>query len=464
MYLRIVAKLRLRLRLAACGFALSFALAGSLRADSPSSLLERETWIAQLASDDWKARQRATDHLVAMGDEALPRLAQVVEESADQEVRTRAQAAIQQIEDNRLVGMTMVTMRLSSATPAAAFAELARQARAPIAVDPPDLLRKSTKPVSLAVERRPFWEVMESLSAQTGLEVTSVTRHNREVGLGVTSGGTDWMDKPIVLAGPLLIRADRLSRVSTTQLKPPRDTTEEFTVSLTVFDEPKLRVLDFSQTLRLDQAVDEKGNSLVPPADPNGVLPNADVFGNHREGHTSRWDVGATLHHPKGIGKQIKRLRASTSVLVETRAAVLDVPLANARNATRTVGGVRVTVKSVDASRAELSVFRDGRSDAEWYAVRMQLSAGRAQLLGEGDRVVARGQGSADADESADNQRLDLRLRFVREPAEDGGRGGREGKRAAANASSEPARFVWEFPVEARELVVPFEFRDLPIP
>jgi hypothetical protein len=175
--------------------------------------------------------------------------------------------------------------------------------------------------------------------------------------------------------------------------------------------------------------------------------------------------VGATLHHPKGIGKQVKRLRASTTVLVETRSAVLDVPLTSARNATRTVGGVRVAVKSVDSSRAELSVFRDGRSDAEWYAVQLQLSAGRAQLLGDGDKVVARGQGGATTEESPDNQRVDLRLRFGRE-GEDG-RVGKEGKRvggAAAGSSSEPTRFVWEFPVEARELVVPFEFRDLPVP
>jgi hypothetical protein len=124
------------------------------------------------------------------------------------------------------------------------------------------------------------------------------------------------------------------------------------------------------------------------------------------------------------------------------------------------VGGVRVAVRNVDSSRAELSIFRDGRTDAEWYAVRLQLTAGRARLLGDQDRVVARGQGAADADESPDNQRLDLRLRFARE-VEDG-RPSRDGKRSSAG--SEAVRLVWEFPVAARELVVPFEFGGLPIP
>jgi hypothetical protein len=272
------------------------------------------------------------------------------------------------------------------------------------------------------------------------------------------------MDKPITLAGPLLIRADRMSRVGTIELKPPRDVSEEFAISLTVFAEPKLKVLDFSQTIRLDEALDERGNSLVPTEEPNALAANADVFGGHAEGHTSRWEVGATLHHPKGMGTRIARLRGATTLMVETQSAALDVPLASARGLTRTLGALRVAVKSADARQAELTVFRDGRGDAEWFAVRMQLSAGQAQLLDDRGQVVARAQGGGgEADESPDNQRMDLRLRFAREP--EGGVESPEGnKRKAAASLSEPARLVWEIPVEARELVVPFEFRDLPIP
>jgi hypothetical protein len=442
-------------------------LAAPLRgvAQSEGPRPEVEQWIAQLASDDWKARQRATDRLIAEGDDALPRLLRLVDATTDSEVRTRAQAAIRQIEDNRLTGTTLVTLKLDKVPAAEAFAQLAWQARAPIASDPPDLLRKIGKPVSLTVERRPMWEVMQALSLQTDLEVTGVTRHNREVGLGVTRGGTDWMDKPITLAGPLLIRADRLSRVGTIELKPPRDLSEEFAISLTVFAEPKLRVLDFSQTIRLDEALDERGNSLVPPEDASALTANVDVFGSHGEGHTSRWEVGATLHHPKGMGTRIARLRGATTLMVETRSAALDVPLTGAQGQTRTLGALHVTVKSADAKQVELGISRDGRDDAEWYAVRMQLSAGQGRLLDDRGQVVARAQGGGEADESPDNQRIDLKLRFAREPDGDGGVEAPAGKRkGAASAASEPARLVWEIPVEARELVVPFEFRDLPIP
>jgi hypothetical protein len=417
-----------------------------------------EGWIAQLTSDDWQQRQQAMEKLVALGDDAVPRLTKLADTADDGEVRTRAAAAIRQIEDNRIAGTSLITMKVDDVPLAQALAEIARQARAPILTEPANLLaQKNLKPVSLNLDHRPFWEVMQTLCAQAELEVTGVSRHGREVGLGLARGGTEWMDKPIVLGGPLLIRADRLIRVSTAHLKPPRDITEEFTISLSIFAEPKLRVLDYSATLRLEEVVDEKGTSLIPPAD-NNVPANVDVFGNTREGSTSHWEIGATLHHPKGTGKRIVKFRASTALQVQTRAAVLELPIAGAKNAARTVGGLRVTVKNLDGSRCDLTVYRDGRNDAEWYGVRMQLYAGEAQLLDDKGQVVARGQSGLEADESPDSQRLDLRMRFAKEG------GGDEGKEARKQPASEASRLVWTFPLESRELVIPFELRDLPVP
>src|SRR5258706_5365739 len=381
---------------------------------------DMEKWITQLTSDDWKERQQAMEKLVALGDDAVPRLNKLAEAPNAGEAGPRAAAAIRQIEENRIAGTSLVTMNVENVPVAQALAEIPRQARAPLMTEPANLIaQKNLRPVSVNADHRPFWEVMQSFCAQAELVVTGVSRHGREVGLGLTRGSTDWMDKPIVLAGPLLIRADRLVRISTAHLKPPRDMTEEFTISLTAFAEPKLRVLDYSATLRLEEVVDEKGNSLIPPAD-NNAPANVDVFGNIREGSTSHWEVGATLHHPKGAGKRIVRFKASTAVQVQTRAAVLDLPVAASKNVSRTVGGLRVTVKNLDNARREMTVYRDGRSDAEGYGVRMQLYAGEAQLFDDKGQVVARSQGSLEADESPDSQRLDVRLRFARENGDEG--------------------------------------------
>jgi hypothetical protein len=441
---------------------LVFALLGSLplvaRAEPSRHAETIDQAIAQLASDDWRTRQQATQRLIQLAEDALPRLEKVAASAEDDEVRTRAAAAVAQIEENRLIGTSMISLHLKDVPAGQAFAELAKQARAPLPGDPPALLNQKSGPrVSLDVDHRPFWDVMQTLCAQTGLEPAPITRHNRELGLGLTPGDAEWMDKPIALAGPLLIRADRITRISTLQLKPPRDVAREFTISLTVYAEPKLRVLDYSGTLTLDEAVDEKGNSLIPPPE-DGVNANVEVFGNQRDGTTSRWEVGATLHYPKGTGRKIARLRGSTALHVQTKSATLEVPIAGAKNVTRVLDGVRVGVKHLDATRCDLVVHRDGRSDAEWYGVRMQLYAGHAELLDDRGQVAARNQNSLDTDESNDGQRMDLKIRFAREPGEDGSKDGKK------RSLSEATKLVWEFPVEIRELSVPFELRDLDIP
>ena len=77
----------------------------------------------------------------------------------------------------------------------------------------------------------------------------------------------------------------------------------------------------------IQDAVDDKGNSLIPPADVDALPANVHTFGNGPDGNTSRWDVGATLHYPrKGAGTRIVRLRWAIPLLVQARAATLELP------------------------------------------------------------------------------------------------------------------------------------------
>jgi hypothetical protein len=93
--------------------------------------------INQLSSDDWKARQSATQRLIQLADDALPRLQHVADTATDDEVRTRAAAAVAQIEENKITGASLVTLHLKDAPAAQAFAELAHQARAAHPPPPP---------------------------------------------------------------------------------------------------------------------------------------------------------------------------------------------------------------------------------------------------------------------------------------------------------------------------------------
>lgn len=440
-------------------FCASAASAEPPAAPSPKSAID--VWTAQLSSNDWKTRQNAMNQLVQLGDDALPRLHKLANDDPDEEVRTRAATAITQIEENRLLGASLITLNLKSVSPDQAYAELARQSHAPLLTDPPTLLAdKNLKPVSLSADHQPFWKVLQELSAQCEFEVAPINRQNREIGLGMVRGSADWQDKPIALSGPLLIRADAINRLSTLRLNAKREKSQEFNIAITVFAEPKLRVLDYSSVLKLEQVTDDNGNSLIPPANEDAVESNAEVFGNVREGTTSRWEVGATLHYPKGIGQQITHFKATTTLQVQKRAAHLELPIAGARGVKRVLDGVRVSVKSLDAKQCTLVVDRDGRNDAQWYGLRMLLCSGEAVLLNDKGVAVAQCQNAPEVDELRDGLALEIRIRFARQRI-GGVTGTREDNRAG---SMQPAQLSWTFPIEVRELRVPFEFHDLPIP
>lgn len=416
--------------------------------------------IVQLASDNWRTRQQALEKLVALGEDVLPRLQGEAQRTGDVEVRSRALSAIARIQENRLLGASLISANWENASAATVFAEVSRQARGPLPTEPTNLLQKTTRRVSLSVDHRPFWEVMLEASRRTGLAPASINRHNRDIGLGlVRDEGNEWPEKLTTISGPLLIRADRLISDRAISFKTPDDATRELSISLTVFAEPKLRVLDYSGTLRLDEVVDVHGDSLVPP-DLEGLPANVDTFGNTGGGNTSSWEVGATLNLPRGAraDNRIARFRASTSLIVQTQGAILELPLPSPKHVSRTVEGLRFTVKNLDASRCDMVIHRDGRSESEWNLVRMQIFASEAQLVDDKGQTVARSQSGQDADEGPDNQRMELRLRFSREVADENGAGRKK------TPSVEAVKMLWEFPVQTRELVVPFEFRNLPIP
>jgi hypothetical protein len=446
----------------------------------PAAEQDVQGLIAQLKSDDWRARQEAVDKLVAMGDLAIPHLRQLVATTQDNEVRTRAASALARIDEQRRVGASVVTLKLTGVPASKAFEDLFRQADAALQTDPPGLFQgKNGLPVSLDVERRPFWDVMQSLCAQAGLEPTTLHRHGRDVGLGLVVAGStgglkkgaagerrSWDDAPITLAGPLLIRADRLTVVSNVHMKAPQAIAREFHIMFTAFAEPKLKVLDYSGVVRLDEAVDDRGNSLVP-IDDQGQGANAEVFGNSRGGYTSHWELGATLRYPlTNRGRTIKRLKARAALEVVTQSAVLDLPLREARNAGKTVGGVRMLVKGFDpaASRCDVVIDREGRGDMEWFGLRSLLNAGEARLLDQEGRTVGRTPVGLEAEENGDADRLEIHLKFERSNSA-GGPTAAEGQAVSGKAAGvEAARLVWEFPVETRQVVVPFEFGDLPMP
>src|SRR3954470_7414751 len=79
-------------------------------ATQPSGAVEQ--LVRELAAEPWQTRQKAQDALVQYGLDVRPRLQALLKETKDEEVRTRVEAALRQIEENRTTGASLITLHV----------------------------------------------------------------------------------------------------------------------------------------------------------------------------------------------------------------------------------------------------------------------------------------------------------------------------------------------------------------
>jgi hypothetical protein len=249
--------------------------------------------IGQLGSGNFSEREDASAALDAAGEAALPGL-RAAAESEDAEVRRRAGELVQRIEQRveteHLLSPTKVQLSFKETTVREALNELHRQSGYDVVLADPRNKLKDRK-VTLDTGETTFWEALDRLCERANLAEE-----------GPPSAGVDVAGRavapPLVPAAPAppLVVGGRVRPVAgrpvpvVPQLRlveagPPAPATAyagavrvrgkrardagdpgHVTLDLTVFGEPKLRLLDFF-TLRLDQVVDDQGQVLVPADD-----------------------------------------------------------------------------------------------------------------------------------------------------------------------------------------------------
>jgi hypothetical protein len=406
--------------------------------------------VASLSADGWKERQAAQDALVSFGESVVPRLRELATKGDDEEVRTRAAAALRQIDDNGQSGPSVITLHLKDATAQDAFAALARQARCEFPTYPANLLSAKDNNnggpvpggITVDYDRANFWVVFKDLCQKTGLGPQQYGNDRR---MTLSRGTSVSWNGPTVTSGPFLIVANRISRSNAVDLANPANVQTDFSMSLSAFCEPKVRVIGSSYNVKVDEAVDDKGNALTS---------NEFVYDNMNNGQQWMWNLTARLKYPQdNAGKRIQRLKGSVKFLVQTRSESLDIPdVLAAKNVTQNVGGRRIVLKEVKKNGeqydVQMSIFRDGLNAQEWNA--LQYPGYAVRLLDkEGRALTSHGWGGGGG-----GNEMSYNFNFSKQNFH----GGEDGK------PGEPHRLVWEIPIETRETNVNFEYKDLPLP
>ena len=402
-----------------------------------------EQLIAQLSAEAWQERQRAQDALVQLGQDARPRLMQVLQATQEEEVRTRVEAALRQIEANRATGTSYVTIHMKDATPQQVFAELSRQANTELRVSPAGLWESRSWPrISVDIERQPFWLAMKEICGKVGVAPQNNGVEREMVLMDKQQAGRSWGDAPVSAHGPFLVMATAVNMYASRDFNQPAVTRRSCNINLLVYAEPKIRVLQGSYAARVDEAVDEQEQSWTMPGQAaEGMQPNM----------TWVWPLSISLMPPDSGGKKLARLRGTGRFVIQTRSEIAEVPnILEAKNVTKVVGGKRFTLKEVrragDSYIVTLTLYRSGWNPNEWNYMYPQNIF--KLLDGDGKPLVR----TSNTGGGGGGEQVDISIHFQRQNWNPN------------DNSGEPARLVWEVPTETREVVVPFEFADLEMP
>ena len=436
----------------ACGWVFAVAVIGQPQpATAPAvpASVQIDSWLAQLSSDDGPQRQRAQDRLVEWGARSAdiePRLRKLLRETQDEEAAARARSALRLIAENRLTGPTPIALHLEKVEASDAFQQLSRQLGHDISPDPPELWRNKSWPrVTLAADGAPFWEVFQHLCRQVGVEPDFSDNGRFKF---VSSDDGKWARNPSLAVGPLLVHAVRITRTRTVELADPAVTEQSCQLTVNAYVEPKVRILAEGCAMTLESAVDEQGQSLLSD---DADDPAFNMVANNAR----QWEAEVDLTFPAHVGRKIARLKGTIFLQIPERIQTLEVPdILAVTELRRTVGGRRVLIhkaaKVQGGYEVDVTLFRDSLSDEDWQ---------RCQTPGDLVRLVdAKGLPilfNNVTDNEGDEKQVRLKLQFENPNNLPNGGSGPVGP---------PARLIWEIPLERREISVPFEFRDLPLP
>lgn len=399
----------------------------------PADLLRR------LGAPDWHVRRAAQDQLVRGGTDAKPFIQALIEKAASDEARKNAQAALAEIDENRLAGPTYLTLHFKNAPASEVFAEISRQCAAPIRTAPDNLFQaESFAKVTVDADHQLFWAVVPRICRQLGVDF----RHYQG-GMGLMRDGGMPGEGASRVEGAFLVVATQISYSRTRNFARPGEQTQ-FGMQVAVYPEPKLNVLRGSGTIQIDQAVDDRGNSLVPEA------PSVRNMWGGFMGYGGI-NLFAPLHYPKNIGKRMTRFRGTTAFVIQVESQTLDMrDLAGFRPVTRIIYNMPVEFQEFkrngDAWQLRLHINQPNYGSADWQQL-MEGVQNRLQILdSQGTPLDRRGMSTGSS-----NGTIDMTLDFARSNGPNG------------QLCGDPARLLWEVPTKTRQLTVPIEFDNLPL-
>lgn len=338
---------------------------------------------------------------------------------------------------------TRVSLEFNNAHPRDVLAALAKQAGVAVRTSPKNLWEhQEFPPITISVKDVTYFAALKEVSEKTGL---NIQRASAEQALTVSQAAfRQWHTYPMFESGQFLIVAQSLYRAHAMDPAAPQETTRTCTLRMTLYTEPKVRLLRASSLATIERAVDENGKSLLGTPTTSTTPDRTSVY------NPGVWSVSASLSPGPDAGRKIAVLKGVVRGAVQGQAKSVEFDnILAARNVSKVNAGCTLTVKEVRKISTSYTLTLNLKREKDAPAVLRELSPTQHIKLvdAEGRALMRRTYANPPSGDS-----VDFTLNFAQDDF------------AAGDQTGEPVKLVWEVPVEVREIEIPFEFRDIPLP
>jgi hypothetical protein len=386
--------------------------------------------------------------------------------------------------------MTLVTLKLNDVPATDAINALAKAADVPIGIlGATDRSERFGPPrnVTIDVQRQPFWILLNEICRQGGYAPQLVDSSSRaKVAVGRIPG-TMPPQLPQSYANGFLTFITSANHTHTLDYNRPERVANAFTVRLRSYPDPKIELLRLTPNLEVTEAIDDFGNSLLPTAAIDAP-PRAMVQGGApqppgvRLGQAAAvyFDLTAELNYKPEKGSMLKSLKGNAKFQVATKTATWELDdVSDIQGKEREFPGGKFTIQSLTKTEnPQNNSPLDTLVQSDHYVLSFLIDYDPAVISRPGDDPNTSSQFLRNNIRVIDGRGRVIgspaELSSLRKPYDSNPRGldikfsytvmADNGPSTRPEADTAPAKIIWRIPTEMRDVTIPVEFHDVPIP
>jgi hypothetical protein len=344
---------------------------------------------------------------------------------------------------------TLVTLQLDSVTPQQALEALMEQTGISFSVSDAVWRQVESHRIHLEAVDEPFWKVVDDLLRLAELSAT-----------GFNHRGEPILEKAVLpsrlrqIAGPFVIDARQVTRKATANPAEVLPIEHQLALHMVMMAEPNPSVHVIRARVELERALDEYGRSLLPP--------QQDVPDSLFSRSSGRKEFMVDLQYDEAVADRIAVVAGHIIVLVAENEHLFEVSNVALANPFQTEAG-ELTVQFVELTETPQGFNARVRVISETGDPHLQMrfnepKAALRLLDGQGRAYQAAGPSSVGRHPTRrDGSRsiyVELNVMFQ----------ARSHSADSAQEPGPPAKLLFIIPTDLKEVRIPFEFTDLPVP